>query len=152
MHWGGHVGDITARYPLNKNRLPSDLVEEMRDAYRRCEPTLTGETPSEGDVRRGVAKVLLESLGYSEKELAGVDLADIDQVRTLTRKRVAPERKKQALVTVDQLPVYLEEGWAFVGNVGQDRVLLNPPEGGAGPTSRASPPALTTEGSPAPPR
>ena len=152
VHWGGHVGDITARYSLNKNRLPSDLVEEMREAYRRCEPTLTGEAPSEGDVRREVAKVLLESLGYSEKELAGVDLADVDQVRSLTRKRVAPVPKKQALVSVDQLPGFLEEGWTFVGNVGQDRVLLNPPEGGAAPMSRLSPPAPAAGESPAPPR
>ena len=152
IHWGGHVGDITARYSLNKNRLPADLVEEMREAYRRCEPTLTGESPSEGDVRREVAKVLLESLGYSEKDLTNVDLADIDQVRSLTRKRVAPSPKKQALVTVDQLPGYLKEGWTFVGNVGQDRVLLNPPEGAAEPTSQPSPPALTVGGSPAPPR
>ena len=152
VHWGGHVGDITARYSLNKNRLPSDLVEEMREAYRRCEPTLTGESPSEGDVRREVAKVLLESLGYSEKDLAGVDLADVDQVRSLTRKRIAPSPKRQALVAIDQLPGFLEEGWTFVGNVGQDQVLLNPPEGGAEPTSRPSPPALTAGGSPVPPR
>ena len=152
VHWGGHVGDITARYSLNKNRLPSDLVEEMRETYRRCEPTLTGESPSEGDVRREVAKVLLESLGYSEKDLAGVDLADVDQVRSLTRKRVAPSPKRQALVANDQLPGFLEQGWTFVGNVGQDQVLLNPPEGGAEPMSRPSPPALTAAGSPAPPR
>jgi hypothetical protein len=152
VHWGGHTGDITARYSLNKNRLPSDLVEEMREAYRRCEPILTGDAPSEGDVRREVARVLLGSLGYTEKELASVDLADVEQVRVLTQRRVAPAPKKQAMVTVEELPGYLEEGWTFVGNVGQDRVLLNPPEGGAGPTSRPSPPALTAGESPAPPR
>ncbi len=152
VHWGGHTGDITARYSLNKNRLPADLVEEMREAYRRCEPILTGEAPSEGDVRREVARVLLGSLGYTEKELEGVDLTNVEQVRILTQRRVAPAPRKQALVTVEELPGYLDAGWTFVGNVGHDRVLLNPPEGGAGPTSPPSPPGPTGAGSPALPR
>ncbi|MGI0133043.1 MAG: hypothetical protein ACREDK_08170 [Thermoplasmata archaeon] len=153
IHWGGHTGDITARYSLNKNRLPGDLVEEMREAYRRCEPILTGDTASEGDVRREVARVLLNSLGYSDKELEGVDLSSVEQVRALTQKRVSPTPKRQALVKVDDLPGYLAEGWTFVGNVGQDRVLLNPPVGEAGgPTSPPSPPAPGTGENPALPR
>jgi hypothetical protein len=142
VHWGGHKGDITARYSLNKNRLPGDLIEEMREAYRRCEPILTGEAPSEGEVRREVARVVLESLGYSEKDLQGVDLADVAQVRALTQKRLAPVPKKQALVGVDELRGYLDAGWTFVGNVGHDQILLNPPDGtGVGPTNPPSPPA-----------
>ncbi|MGI0130973.1 MAG: hypothetical protein ACREEC_12630, partial [Thermoplasmata archaeon] len=153
VHWGGHTGDITARYSLNKNRLPADVVEEMREAYRRCEPILTGDVASEGDVRREVARVLLGSLGYSEKELEGVDLTDVEQVRALTQRRVSPPAKKQALVTIDELPGYLDQGWTFVGNVGQDRVLLNPPAVGAGaPTSPPSPPGPEGAGGPAPPR
>ncbi|MGI0156494.1 MAG: hypothetical protein ACREDE_10255, partial [Thermoplasmata archaeon] len=153
VHWGGHTGDITARYSLNKNRLPADVVEEMREAYRRCEPILTGDVASEGDVRREVARVLLGSLGYSEKELEGVDLTDVEQVRALTQRRVSPPAKKQALVTIDELPGYLDQGWTFVGNVGQDRVLLNPPAVGAGaPTSPPSPPGPAGAGGPAPPR
>ncbi len=153
VHWGGHTGDITARYSLNKNRLPSDVVEEMREAYRRCEPILTGDVASEGDVRREVARVLLGSLGYTEKELEGVDLTDVEQVRALTQRRVSPPVKKQALVTVDELPGYLDQGWTFVGNVGQDRVLLNPPVGGVTvPTSPLSPRVPGAVESPARPR
>jgi hypothetical protein len=36
----GHKGDIEARYSTNKGRLPPDMIEEMREAYRRCEPYL----------------------------------------------------------------------------------------------------------------
>jgi hypothetical protein len=152
VHWGGHTGDITARYSLNKNRLPGDLVEEMREAYRRCEPILTGDAPSEGDVRREVSRMLLEALDYSEKDLEGVDLTDLAQVRALTKSRVAPSPKKQALVSLEELPRYLDEGWTFAGNVGQDRVLLNPPAGAGGPTSPPSPQGPPAGGGPAPPR
>ena len=137
VHWGGHKGDITARYSLNKNRLPGDLIEEMREAFRRCEPILTGDAPSEGDVRREVSRTLLGALGYSDKELEAVDLANLAQVRELTLKRVSPPAKKQALVTVEELPGYLDAGWTFVGNVGQDRVLLSPPAGAGGPSESA---------------
>jgi hypothetical protein len=104
-------------------------------------------------VRREVARVLLGSLGYSEKELAGVDLTDVQQVRALTQRRVTQTPKKQALVTVDELPGYLDRGWTFAGNVGQDRVLLNPPAEAA--TAPTSPPLLLgpgSEGHPVPPR
>jgi hypothetical protein len=37
----GHKGDIEARYSTNKGRLPPEIVEEMRQAYARCEPLLT---------------------------------------------------------------------------------------------------------------
>ena len=150
--WFGHKGEMSAVYTTNRGKLASSTVEQMRESYRRCESALTSSAPTEAEIRRGVAKVLLESLGYSSQELEKVDLGSADQVRVLTQRRVAPSPKKQALVTVDELPGYLEAGWTFVGNVGQDRVLLNPPEGGAEPTSRPSPPELTAGGSPALPR
>jgi hypothetical protein len=31
----GHKGDIEARYSTNK-RLPPDMIEEMRESYRKC--------------------------------------------------------------------------------------------------------------------
>jgi hypothetical protein len=33
----GHKGDIEHRYILNRSRLPADLVEKMRDCYRRSQ-------------------------------------------------------------------------------------------------------------------
>lgn len=128
VFWMGHKGSMEARYTTNKGRLPQNLVDDMREAYERCEKFLTGKGPSERDVRLEVAHVLLESLGYSEKDLEGVDLTDVAQVRALTQKRIVESPKRQALVTLNDLPGYLEKGWTFVGNIGADRVLLNPPE------------------------
>lgn len=34
----GHKGDIEARYSTNKGRLPPTMIEEMREAYKKCEP------------------------------------------------------------------------------------------------------------------
>jgi hypothetical protein len=88
VFWMGHKGSMEARYTTNKGRLPQSIVDDMREAYQRCEKFLTGSARSERDVRREVAQVLLESLGHSEKELEGVDMTDVEQVRALTQKRV----------------------------------------------------------------
>jgi integrase len=134
VYWMGHVGSIDARYTTNKRRLPAELVEEMRNAYGRCEPFLsTARNREREDVRTEVTQVLLDSLGYSEKDLDGVDFSDVKQVRALIQQRVAPSRKNQALVAVDDVPRFLQEGWTFVGTVGVDRVLLNPPLASAQP-------------------
>ncbi len=37
----GHKGDIEARYSTNKGRLPPEMVEDMRSAYKACEPFLS---------------------------------------------------------------------------------------------------------------
>jgi integrase len=128
VYWMGHVGSIDARYTTNKRRLPAELVEEMRSAYQRCEPYLsTVRTRERDDVRTEVTQVLLDSLGYSEKDLKGIDLSDVKQVRTLIQRRVAPAPKNQALVSLEELPEFLQTGWTFVGSIGSDRVLINPP-------------------------
>ncbi|MFP3295835.1 MAG: hypothetical protein RXN81_06890 [Caldisphaera sp.] len=35
----GHKGDIEARYSTNK-RLPPDMIEEMRESYKKAQNTL----------------------------------------------------------------------------------------------------------------
>ncbi|NIM44298.1 MAG: site-specific integrase, partial [Nitrososphaeria archaeon] len=38
--WMGHKGDIENRYTTNKQRLPEEVVEDMREAYRRSQDYL----------------------------------------------------------------------------------------------------------------
>ena len=58
----GHKGDIEARYSTNKGRLPPEIVEEMRQAYARCEALLTTqpETTKE-DPELTTVKTMVES-------------------------------------------------------------------------------------------
>ena len=58
----GHKGDIEARYSTNKGRLPPDMVEEMREAYRRCEPYLqTMQTAEVEDPQITTLRTMVES-------------------------------------------------------------------------------------------
>ena len=37
----GHKGDMEARYSTNKGVLLPDMIEDMRKAYKECEPFLS---------------------------------------------------------------------------------------------------------------
>ena len=133
VFWMGHKGSMEARYTTNKGRLPPAILDDMREAYKRCEPFLsTVPSKSETQTQANIAKVLLTGLGYSEKDLAGVDFDNLDPAafQELVQKKVAvpaAPRQKQKMVDAEELPRYLEEGWTAVMTVGGDRVVLSPP-------------------------
>jgi hypothetical protein len=64
VFWMGHTGSMEARYTTNKGRLPKEMVEDMREAYGRCEQFLsTTPTRYQADTQANVAKVMLIGLG-----------------------------------------------------------------------------------------
>src|SRR5208283_2314004 len=135
VYWMGHVGSIDARYTTNKRQLPKELLEEMRAAYKRCEPFLsTIPSRNEAAAQSKIAKVMLMGLGYTEKELASLDFDNLDVAtfqELVTRKtgqNAASNQSRQRLVDSEQLPRYLEEGWRVVTAVNGHQVVLNPPE------------------------
>lgn len=71
----GHKGDIDAKYSTNKGRLPPEMIEDMRQAYTRCEPFLsTVAQPTEQDLIVKEAK--LEALKSIAKNLLDIDLLE----------------------------------------------------------------------------
>ena len=48
--WMGHVGDIEATYTTNKGRLPEDLVETMREWYKKVASNFLQTRTSKEDV------------------------------------------------------------------------------------------------------
>jgi integrase len=127
----GHDLGVSGRYNLSKKLQPA-MVEEMRAAYKRCEPFLS-TTPSrtEQDSQAKMVKIMLTGLGYSEEELATVDFENLDVARfqeLVTKKMPSPgAAAKQELVDASDLPRYLEQGWTVVTAVNGHQVVLNPP-------------------------
>ncbi len=72
----GHKGDIEARYSTNKGRLPPDMIEDMREAYKRCEPFLS--TVAQPLEQASVVKeAKLEAIKTIAKNLLGMDLVEV---------------------------------------------------------------------------
>ncbi|MDE1820942.1 MAG: site-specific integrase [Euryarchaeota archaeon] len=132
VFWMGHKGSMEARYTTNKGRLPTDLLDDMREAYARCEPFVcTIPVKTDNDVLVEMRRTMLLGLGYAEEELKGVDMAQMDLAEfqsLIERKRGAPAArpKQQKLIDASDLGRYLEEGWTVVMPV-NGQVVVNPP-------------------------
>jgi hypothetical protein len=69
-YWMGHQGEMSARYSSNKSQLPSDLIENMRESYKRCLPYLLGTSVNEEEMRRKQMLDTARMLGYGDEKLA----------------------------------------------------------------------------------
>jgi integrase len=52
IYWMGHKGEMSARYSTNKSQLPNDLIENMREAYKRSRRYLLGDPMDMEDLRK----------------------------------------------------------------------------------------------------
>jgi integrase len=134
VFWMGHTGSIDARYTTNKARLPMDLIDDMREAYARCEPFLSTVLPKgETDAQAKMARVMLTGLGYSDEELAELDFDNMDVAtfRDLVTKKVARDATaqpaRQRLLDSAELSQYLANGWQVVTAVNGHQAVIAPP-------------------------
>ncbi|WP_202320400.1 tyrosine-type recombinase/integrase [Archaeoglobus neptunius] len=69
VFWMGHRGDIEAVYTTNKNKLPPELVEDMRSKYERASELLLQERGREREEAEPTQKVVSceEVDGYLER-------------------------------------------------------------------------------------
>lgn len=93
----GHKGDIEARYSTNKGILPPDMIEDMRNMYKECEPYLNSTTinPDQNDL---IKQVKLESLKSIAKSIFGIDLQDIlHQKEVENKEELTPETELETI-------------------------------------------------------
>ncbi|MEM2027421.1 MAG: hypothetical protein QXT30_06660 [Candidatus Bathyarchaeia archaeon] len=88
----GHKGDIESRYSTNKGVLPPDMIEDMRRAYRECEPFLCTVYAQVGqsDI---VKEAKIEALKSLAKSLLGIDLLEV---------KIARERQLGRELNIDE--------------------------------------------------
>jgi len=130
VYWMGHQGTISARYSSNKAVLPDDLIENMREAYKRCRPYLLGSPVSEEEMRK---KQLLDTarlLGFEEEKLLklkeilargkSVDEA-VEEFRRLSEE---PAKEHRVATGEPEMLRMLEEGWELVQELNGGRFLM----------------------------
>ena len=137
----GHKGDIEARYSTNKGVLPLDMVEDMRKAYRECEPFLLTSAASleRSDI---VKEAKIEALKSLAKSLLGIELLDVKiaKEREIGRELTADEtiqlfeeelkklregrHNPQRIIREEELEKYLAEGWQFVSTLPSRKILI----------------------------
>jgi integrase len=133
--WMGHKGDIENRYTTNKHRLPSSVIEDMREAYKRSQDHLqtTKAEVGEEKIKEAFKKQLLAVAGFSEDEVAKYDLASMkdEELRSLVRRRLLgvmeSNGSKQKVIAVVDVERYLAEGWEYVAPISNERAVIKIP-------------------------
>ena len=131
--WMGHKGDIENRYTTNKSRLPDSVINDMRQAYGRSQEYLqtakTAET-SEEKLAQAFRKQLLLVAGFKQDEVDKMDLSAIndEQLQDIVRKRLlgisTDDCPKQKVVNIGEVENYLSQGWEYVANLPNKRVVI----------------------------
>ena len=130
--WMGHKGDIENRYTTNKCRLPEDVIEDMREAYRRSQEylqTTRPETSREKLVEEFRRQLLLVA-GFSQDEIGRIDITDLtdEEFQDLVRKRLLGNANAdcgtQKVVNLNELEKYLENGWEYVATLPNKKVIV----------------------------
>jgi len=137
----GHKGDMEARYSTNKGVLPPDMIEDMRKAYKECEPFLSTVVQPLEQVSV-VKEAKVEALKSIAKSLLGIDLLEVkvakekELERELTKdeevalfesemKRMRNgDRDPQIMVSEEELEKHLAEGWQFVSILPSQKILI----------------------------
>lgn len=136
VFWMGHKGSMEARYTTNKGRLSEELLEDMRAAYKRCEPVLSTAAPttSNDEAVNHALRLLLIARGVPEKTLEGVDFGgkSDEEITGLLKKlgaspSVASGKASERAVPVDEVPTLLDVGWTFVAPLNGSMAVLRAP-------------------------
>jgi len=130
--WMGHKGDIENRYTTNKCRLPEDVIEDMREAYRRSQEYLQTTRPETSRERlvEEFRRQLLLVAGFSQDEISRIDITNLtdEEFQDLVRKRLLgnanPDCGTQKVVNLNELEKYLENGWEYVATLPDKKVIV----------------------------
>ena len=136
----GHKGDIEARYSTNKGTLPPNMIEDMRNAYKECEPFLStmAELTQQSTI---VKEAKIEALKSVAKSMFGIDLLDVKiakenkERRELSQdatielfeveiKKLREQPDPQRVVEENRLESYLRDGWQFVSVLPSQKVII----------------------------
>ncbi|MDG6921037.1 MAG: site-specific integrase [Nitrososphaerota archaeon] len=131
----GHKGDIEARYSTNKSRLPPSMTEEMRAAYKKCEPLLqtTKADVEERKIKEAFKEQLLLVAGFKAEEIEKMDLGEMtnENLQEVVRQRLlgamVNNGNHQRVIPVGEVESYVSKGWEFVATLPNDRAVLRLP-------------------------
>jgi len=130
----GHKGDIEAVYTTNKGRLPENLVEDMRESYRRSLEYLeTRRAGTDEDrLREDFRRQLLLVAGYSGEEIDGLDpsMGDEQFQETVRRKLLGSmvnNGNNQRVVRLEDVEDFLSRGWNYVAKLYDEKAVIKLP-------------------------
>ena len=134
--WMGHKGDIEAQYTTHKNRLPDNVIDDMREAYLRIQDYLQTSKPevtSEEKIKRAFKEQLMMVAGFKKDEIESMDLSGISdgELQSLIRQRLLGVMEnngsRQKVIQMGDVESYIGQGWEYVAALPNERAILKLP-------------------------
>ena len=131
----GHKGDIEARYSTNKGRLPPTMIEEMREAYKKCEPILStkAETASEEQIKKTFKEQFLLMSGYSKDDIEKMNLDELsnEELQNIVRQKLlgvmSNNGSRQKVIPVEEVRSYIGQGYEYVASLPAGEAIVKMP-------------------------
>src|SRR5208283_442220 len=131
QYWMGHKGDIENRYTTNKHRLPPNLIEGMRESYKRSQEYLMTTKPevTEDKLIQAVKKQILAQV-LTEKEISKIDLANAtdEELNNLLRQKLTGANQNngatQKVITANEVDQYISQGWEYVTQINGEKFIV----------------------------
>jgi hypothetical protein len=131
-----HKGDIEHRYTVNKQMLPPDLVEKMRESYRKSQrflQSLAQVRSGRDDVGTQVKKQMLLTVGYKQEEVEKMGVSEMtdDGIQNLIREKLFAvmmnNGQRQRVAMADEVEKAIAEGWEWMDNLPNGKAVLRLP-------------------------
>jgi hypothetical protein len=136
-YWMGHKGEMAARYSTNKSQLPYDMIENMREAYKRSRRYLMGDSMDMEEMRKrsfmDVVKAFsgpsgseneiervferFDTVDEAIEEISSMGMRIIRKSQPIFRKELGIPPSSGRFLVVNgnnKLAEYLKKDWAFV--------------------------------------
>jgi hypothetical protein len=131
----GHKGDIEARYSTNKGRLPPSMIDEMREAYKKCEPLLStkAESASEEQIKKTLREQFLMVAGFKKEEVERMNLDEMsdEELQNSVRQRLVgmmtSNGSRQKVVPMNEVKSYISQGFEYVASLPDAEAIVKVP-------------------------
>jgi hypothetical protein len=131
----GHKGDIEARYSTNKGRLPPSMIDEMREAYKKCEPLLStkAESASEEQIKKTLREQFLMVAGFKKEEVERMNLDEMsdeelqNSVRQWLVGMMTSNGSRQKVVPMNEVKSYISQGFEYVASLPDAEAIVKVP-------------------------
>ena len=136
VYWMGHKLDIEFVYTVSKG-LSKDVLEKMRLSYSKAAEKYLMTTKREGVSKQDMVETFnsqfLRMAGYSDEELAKMDLANVstEQIQELIRNKsmemLGLSGNHQKIVPLLELRNFIVQGWEFVRELPNNEAIIRLP-------------------------
>ncbi len=131
----GHKGDMEARYSTNKGRLPPTMIEEMREAYKKCEPLLStkAESASEEQIKKTFKEQFLLVAGFTKDDVEKMNLDEMseEELQNAVRQRLVGmmtnNGSRQKVIPVQEVKSYIGQGYEYVASLPEGEAIVKVP-------------------------